>query len=187
MKVICCGDSNTYGYDPRSYIGGRYPVESRWVDLLREKTGWQIENQGENGRMIPRFPLTVPEDTGLLVVMLGTNDLLQYGSPVQAAERMEKFLAGIALARQRILLIAPPPLQLGEWVPSGLLVEASQELAARYRSVTARLGARFADAGEWKVSLSYDGVHFTAQGHRTFAQGLYDQLEKEKLLCWKQE
>lgn len=73
MKVICCGDSNTYGYDPRSYIGGRYSVESRWVDLLREKTGWQIENQGENGRMIPRFPLTVPEDTGLLVVMLGTN------------------------------------------------------------------------------------------------------------------
>ena len=23
MNVICFGDSNTYGYDPRSYLGGR--------------------------------------------------------------------------------------------------------------------------------------------------------------------
>lgn len=29
MKVICYGDSNTYGYDPRSYIGGRYPAGAR--------------------------------------------------------------------------------------------------------------------------------------------------------------
>ena len=29
MKVICFGDSNTYGYDPRSYFGGRYPRDSR--------------------------------------------------------------------------------------------------------------------------------------------------------------
>ena len=45
MKVICYGDSNTYGYDPRSYIGGRYPAGDRWVDLLAEKTGWEVENR----------------------------------------------------------------------------------------------------------------------------------------------
>ena len=32
MNVICFGDSNTYGYDPRSYLGGRYDPDSRWVD-----------------------------------------------------------------------------------------------------------------------------------------------------------
>ena len=37
MKVVCFGDSNTYGYDPRSWLGGRYPAESRWVDLLGPK------------------------------------------------------------------------------------------------------------------------------------------------------
>ena len=30
MKVICYGDSNTYGYDPRSWLGGRYDADSRW-------------------------------------------------------------------------------------------------------------------------------------------------------------
>ena len=34
MKVICFGDSNTYGYDPRSYFGGRYDADIRWVDIL---------------------------------------------------------------------------------------------------------------------------------------------------------
>lgn len=29
MKAICFGDSNTYGYDPRSRLGGRYDADSR--------------------------------------------------------------------------------------------------------------------------------------------------------------
>ena len=50
MNVICFGDSNTYGYDPRSYLGGRYDTDSRWVDILAAKTGWTVCNMGENGR-----------------------------------------------------------------------------------------------------------------------------------------
>ena len=29
MKAICFGDSNTYGYNPRSRLGGRYDADSR--------------------------------------------------------------------------------------------------------------------------------------------------------------
>lgn len=29
MNVICFGDSDTYGYDPRSYLGGLYDPDSR--------------------------------------------------------------------------------------------------------------------------------------------------------------
>ena len=29
MKVLCFGDSNTWGYDPRSPLGGRYGPDSR--------------------------------------------------------------------------------------------------------------------------------------------------------------
>ena len=39
-----------------------------------------------------------------------------------------------------------------------------------------RLGIRFADAGKWDISLAYDGVHFTEQGHRAFAVGLLEEL-----------
>ena len=69
MNVVCYGDSNTWGYDPRGYFGGRY--DEPWPSLLP----WKIQNLGENGREIPAFPGTFPENTDLLIVMLGTNDL----------------------------------------------------------------------------------------------------------------
>ena len=34
MKILCIGDSNTYGYDPRSFFGDRYPEDVRWTDNL---------------------------------------------------------------------------------------------------------------------------------------------------------
>ena len=105
MKVICFGDSNTYGYDPRGYFGGRYDADSRWVDILAAETGWTACNMGENGREIPSAAPAFPADTDLLIVMLGTNDLLQGRSPEQAAERLEQFLTAVPLDRSKILLI----------------------------------------------------------------------------------
>ena len=46
MNVICFGDSNTYGYDPRGYFGGRYDGDNRWVDILAAETGWTVYNMG---------------------------------------------------------------------------------------------------------------------------------------------
>ena len=51
MKLWCFGDSNTYGYDPCGFFGGRYAAP--WPELLAEKTGFQVINDGKNGRMIP--------------------------------------------------------------------------------------------------------------------------------------
>ena len=129
MNIICFGDSNTYGYDPRGYFGGRYEADNRWVDILAAETGWTISNMGQNGREIPSAAPTFPADTDLLIVMLGTNDLLQGRSPEQAAERLERFLAGISLDRSKILLIAPPPMAMGEWGPSMQLIEDSRTFA----------------------------------------------------------
>ena len=177
MKVICFGDSNTYGYDPRSYFGGRYDADSRWVDILAAQTGWTIFNMGQNGREIPSSTPTFPADTDLLIVMLGTNDLLQGCSPTQAAERLERFLSGVSLGRNKILLIAPPPVTLGAWVPSAKLVDDSRTFARLCQTLAERMGIRFADSGNWDIPLAYDGVHFTEQGHKTFAAGLLEELK----------
>ena len=176
MNIICFGDSNTYGYDPRSYLGGRYDPDSRWVDILAEETGWSVCNMGQNGREIPSASPAFPADTDLLIVMLGTNDLLQGRSPEQAAERLERFLSGIPLDRSKILVIAPPPVKRGAWVPGQQLIDDSHTFAQLCQTLAAQMGIRFADAGRWDVPLAYDGVHFTEQGHRTFAAGLLEKL-----------
>ena len=176
MKVLCFGDSNTYGYDPHSRLGGRYEPDSRWVDLLAQKTGWSVVNLGQNGRSIPVRAMDFPADTDRLILMLGTNDLLEGCTPARAAARMERFVQSLTLARQKILLVAPPPLAPGQWVADDGLIEASRALAGQYRALAERLGVRFADAGAWNVSLAYDGVHFTGQGHQAFARGLYKEM-----------
>ena len=75
MRLLCFGDSNTYGYDPRSYGGDRYPPESRWTDLLAESTGWEVVNLGQNGREIPA-------GAGSLAGMLQQDDLLVAPPPM---------------------------------------------------------------------------------------------------------
>ena len=100
MRILCFGDSNTYGYDPRSYFGDRYDAEQRWVDLVASKTGHEMINCGLNGREIPRNAdvLRLLEKHGsvvLFLVMLGTNDLLQGASAKDAATRMEAFLQAL--------------------------------------------------------------------------------------------
>lgn len=137
MKVICFGDSNTYGYDPRGYFGGRYEGGSRWVDILSAETGWTVCNMGQNGRKILSVVPAFPDDTDLLIVMLGTNDLIQGRSPEQTAERLERFLAAVLLERSKILLIAPPPMALGEWEPSQQLIDASYTFARLCQALAA--------------------------------------------------
>ena len=177
MNTICFGDSNTYGYDPRSYWGGRYDPDSRRVNILAAETGWTVYNMGQNGREIPSTAPNFPADTDLLIVMLGTNDLLQGRSPEQAAERLERFLSSLSLNRSKLLLIAPPPMTPGTWVPSPQLIDDSHTFAQLCQALTEQLGTRFADAVKWDIPLAYDGVHFTEQGHRAFAAGLLEELK----------
>ena len=177
MKIICFGDSNTYGYDPRGYFGGRYAADSRWVDILATATGWTVHNMGQNGREIPSAAPAFPADIDLLIIMLGTNDLLQGCSPEQADERLERFLSGIPVDRSKILLIAPPPVTLGAWVPSVKLIDDSRTFARLCQILAERMGIRFADAGKWDIPLAYDGVHFTEQGHKAFAARLLEELK----------
>ena len=176
MTVICFGDSNTYGYDPRGYFGGCYDADCRWVDILAAETGWTVCNMGQNGREIPSSAPSFPADTDLLIVMLGTNDLLQGCSPEQAAERLEQFLSGVSLDRSKVLLIAPPLVTLGAWVPSQQLIDGSRAFARFCRALAERMGIRFADARKWDIPLAYDGVHFTEQGHKAFAARLLEEL-----------
>ena len=177
MKILCYGDSNTYGYDPRSFLGDRYPADSRWVDLLAKETGWEVINRGMNGREKPVQGLPFPDDLDLMIVMLGSNDLLQGADASTAAARMEAFLRHLTLSRDKILLIAPPPMQPGQWVWESSLIDASRKLGDEYSAVAQRLGVRFADAAKWDIELCFDGVHFTEKGHRAFSEALAQTIE----------
>ena len=116
-----------------------------------------------------------PKNADLILVMLGTNDLLNGDDPHSIEERMERFLS--APDRCKTVLIAPPHLCRGEWVPDDDMILRPKLLAGAYQAVAEQLGIRFLDAGEWSFPLCYDGVHFTEEGHRMFAAHIARSLQ----------
>ena len=186
MTVFCFGDSNTYGYDPRSYAGERYSVDVRWTGLLSKATGWRILEAGQNGREIPHRhaeldALTRLPQADVFVIMLGSNDLLMH--PVFRAEdvaaRLEVCLTVLQehFPTAKILVVAPVPMVSGTWVAEERLIQESARLALCYRELCTHMGVHFTDAGKWDVELLFDGVHFSEAGHLAFAKGLQKALE----------
>ena len=171
-KMLCIGDSNTYGYDPRSYVGSRYPEGIRWTSRL---DGWAVVNRGLNGMKVPlsaerHAGIIRAEEPDIVTVMLGTNDILSGVGAEQTAVRMEEFIIHIKAVCKKILIISPPYLELGEWVQDEDYIEESYELAEHMQGVAKRQGCMFADAADWDIELSYDGVHFSEAGHIAFAE-----------------
>ena len=180
MKLLCIGDSNTYGYDPRLFLGSRYSETIYWTGQLN---GWTVFNFGMNGLSVPTdsktwHNLMESRTPDLIIVMLGSNDLLAGRSAEETAKRMETFLRDLLRCGRTVLLIAPPVMKPGVWVQGEAKIDESRKLSHLFKDLADRLGTDFVDAEEWNVELSFDGVHFTEAGHRAFAQGLNNHLEE---------
>ena len=174
-RIVCYGDSNTYGYDAADYFGGRLPAEQRWVDLLGQALGADVFNCGLNGRCVPRWPRAVEIDLAsvarykpeLVLVMLGTNDVLCDLDAEQITESMRAFLRALleTLPDCRVLLTAPPLVAgYGDFA-----AEESAALPRLYEELAAELGVAFADNSVWQIAMGADGVHLSPRGHLVYA------------------
>ena len=116
--------------------------------------------------------------------MASGNDLLENPdfTAADVAKRMERFLkrmmeeAGLASRKMRLRLIAPPAMQEGQWVDRPELLTESRNLGKEYKRIAKRLGIAFTDASGWEIPTIYDGVHFTEEGHRIFAENIRKEL-----------
>ena len=183
MKILCYGDSNTFGYDGTDPFGARLPENARWPELLGRALGCEVLNLGLNGRQVPHYPRTVEADLRLLrrgrdgdliLVLLGTNDLLCGTDPEEAAAHMRSFLERLKAAQPgcKLLLCAPPPAGMeGED-----LSPAFAALAAAYEALAAELGIAFVDTSAWQIPVVGDGIHFSARGHSLFALKMSQSL-----------
>lgn len=183
-KIYCYGDSNTYGFDPRSYIGGRYSEGSRWVERLK-MAGFPVINGGMNGRKIPYEPSDYKQIEDMLeryqpesmLIMLGINDVLQYDccSIEELKERMNQFLKwlGYSYPGLHLILTAPPATK----VQVGQIDQITSLIPGCYRDLSTVYNTSFVDASAWNIPLAYDGVHFTETGHWLFADNMAEALK----------
>ena len=202
-EILCFGDSNTWGYDPRDK--GRYGHGARWTSLLQRNLGqaYRVIEEGLNGRTTVWNDPVEGEKNGfdhlgpcleshkpldLVIIMLGTNDLKQrFSVPAsdiarsagRLVEKVQKSTTGREDTAPATLLICPPPLarlsELAEMFEGG--VRKSKGLAKHFQAKAEELGCFFSDAGSVIKTSNIDGVHWEPDQHVRFAEAL-----KEKIL-----
>lgn len=189
MKILCYGDSNTFGYDSRLGTDGRLPKNRRWTGILDALPGVTVVNEGLNGRTFPvangafRYLeriLADHADADVVTVMLGTNDLfsIRHVSAEAIAERARVMFTRVpALASERTVLICPPAPDTLRGGFYERVLYAAAGLPALLKAQAEDAGARFLDAGEWGIPQYPDDVHFTEEGHRIFAARLAEALK----------
>ena len=182
-KVLFYGDSNTYGFDPRGFLGMRYPEEIRWTSRVRDhfKGKYEIIEEGQNGRCLPDLPQEeeylkritaqlTKED--ILFVMLGTNDILLTDHPDAdaAIRKMETFTNWLInnKSHPKIIVAGPVPISDGSF-DMQIYHDESIRMNAGFESICKGKGISYFDAADWDISLAYDGVHFSEEGSRKFA------------------
>ena len=206
-RVLCYGDSNTYGHDPKD--GSRLPYGQRWPGILSGLLGpdWQVIEEGLCGRTISHEDAAIAGRNGMtylepcmrsqfpldyMIVMLGTNDLQSVYSaiPQTVAMAMETMLQQarrvIASENQKTKIILVSPIHIGDTgvhdvfrdlFPVGHSDRYSERLAPLYRDIADRCGCLFLDAAEAAKPSPVDGLHMDAENHEKLAKALYRMLE----------
>ncbi|MBE5920481.1 MAG: hypothetical protein E7272_11660 [Pseudobutyrivibrio ruminis] len=187
-KLILFGDSNTYGYDPRGFLGGRYPEEVRWTTYVKEalKNDYEIVEEGMNGRMLPElgYGLFTTVIQGLsredvFVMMLGTNDILLTNRPnVEATlQRLDNILNYVSQNCLATFILVAPPYIRAISPEMQLYHDCSVEMNEGFMKLAKDHSIKAIDAGNWNIEMGYDGVHFSIEGHKCFAKSLLETLQ----------
>ncbi len=197
-RILCYGDSNTWGYDPATR--DRFPAATRWTGVLQRELGdeYRVIEEGLNGRttvwddpiegyknghhyLIPCLESHRPLD--LVVILLGTNDLkkrfslsaydIASGAGV-LVDVVNKSAAGPRGRPPAVLLLAPPPVTtLTDFAEMFEGAEPkSPRFSAHYRRVAEQYGCHVLDAGDVAASSPLDGIHLEAAEHAKLGQAV---------------
>ena len=196
-KILCFGDSNTYGFNPKDC--SRYDENIRWTGILQKlsKGRYEIIEAGCNNRncfaknpmaeemngnvMLPQYLELKPD---IVVLALGINDLQKSYNPSEVEiENGIKYLIDMTketLPKSKIIVMAPA--KLSDNVLSGMFafqfdktsIEKSHKIQEIYKKVAKETSVNFFNLDEIVVTSKEDGLHFTEEAHSTIAHKLHD-------------
>jgi len=197
-RILCYGDSNTWGYVPLT--GKRYKRTDRWTGVLRKElgNGYEVIEQGLNGRttvrdepgrflrnggkVLPRC-LESFKPLDLVIIFLGTNDLKQQfamsaSDIARGAGQLVDIVSRSTTGRDgfppRVLLLAPPPVgRLSNFAESFKgAAEKSYKLGSYYKKIAGEKGCAFMDTSAVVKSSDLDGIHFEKNQHAALGSSL---------------
>ena len=208
MRILCYGDSNTWGY-----ISGtdheRY-LEDRWTKILQKNLGSNFEiieeglnsrtltsddkrpgKEGRNGYKYLLPCLDTHDPIDLVVLMLGTNELkCEYNkTPEEIGNILEEYFVKKILTRKsqikdtypKLLIIAPPIVRENNEVYG----EDDKYKGAEIKSK--KLNDIYKSIAERnncyfisnnKLETGKDGIHLTKESHKILADLITEEIRK---------
>lgn len=203
-RVLCFGDSNTYGYDGEN--DGRFEEGVRWTSILQELLGndYAVVEEGHNGRtsvwddpvenrlagltyLWPCMDSASPID--LIIIMVGTNDTKNYfncsapsiargcGRLVEMAQKSE---FGRDKKAPEVLLVAPILLNEENGAPhifDKAACEKTKEFPKEYKLVAELFNCHYMNAQEFAGPGRADGIHMDPEGHKKLALAMFKKVK----------
>lgn len=201
-KIICYGDSNTFGYNTSD--GSRFDENTRWTSILQKilEDGYKIINEGvcdrtgfvdnpkgflfSAQRHFPKM-LSKINNIDLLILWIGSNDLqFQYNIGFNAVEKGLEKLIRIAKEKSKHIIIIPPVI-LDERVLKGTFnfqfdetsIGKSKKVGRIYKNLSNINYCYYFDINKFVTPSALDGLHYDENSHKLIANKLADFIKNE--------
>lgn len=203
-RILCFGDSNTWGYIPGK--GTRYEDHVRWTGVLSNELGdeYQVIEEGLNGRTTVFSDLIEPERCGMehvrpvilsqlpldyIIVMLGSNDTKSHfhvnaeeiGYGMEELLLKMKFVLEMQNSQARIILVSPIHI-FSDVDPmfDEESISKSKELGRIYKNLAESRKWLFMDAATIVDCAGEDGIHMTEEGHFKLGQAFANFIKEQE-------
>ena len=195
-KILCYGDSNTWGYIPLGKHT-RYSRKIRYPKALQSLLGkgYKVYEEGLCSRCISNsyadksikyngnldFKVTFPKYLPLdcVVIFLGTNDMKDNFSftskdAANALEEYIKYIKGIS-NNIEIIIIAPPIIIKSTFADYENAYAKSLNFEKDYKEVVDKYNLKFVSTSD--LEIGKDGIHLTKEDHLNLAKKLASLID----------
>ncbi len=194
-KIICYGDSNTFGYNPKD--GSRFDENTRWTSVLQKKLGaeYEVINEGMCDRTgfvnnpkgflfssPEHFPKYIAESGNIdfLILWIGTNDLqCLYNINLSSFEDGLENLIKLAKTKAEKIIIISPVI-LNEKILEGAFsyqfdqtsIVKSKNVGILYQKLAEIYNCIYFDVNKLVKPSDFDGLHYDENSHKIIAENL---------------
>lgn len=196
-KILCFGDSNTYGFIPQN--GKRYPENIRWSGILKSKLNpdYQTIEAGCNNRtgffdnpagkeftgykILPEYLKKYNPD--IVITAIGINDLqFQYNASIEDIKNgLDKLLN--LINDKEIILLSPSIIKYNilnsffAQMFDETSIQKSFNLAEIYQKAAEKYNAKYINLNEIVTPSDIDGLHYEPQAHSKIADKIIKVLK----------
>lgn len=203
-KILCYGDSNTYGFMPKTF--GRYEKSARWSGILSNLLGdnFEITEEGMNnrtgffknpeglkqsgGEYLPIY-LQNHKDFDICILALGSNDAQIFYdlNKENAIIGLQNLINSVKSANINTKIIIIPPVKITKNIlTSGFSmmfnkesIEKIQKIFPIFEQVAQNNNCHYFDFNEFTTPSENDGLHYNMYSHNLIAQKLANFILEE--------